>query len=133
MNITEHLEKLPYLLSLFVPVLLFFLLGLWFARRAFREDHQRLQRAIEENDHLAAELIEALAPERDLQKDLLSRLEVQKIELQERSDRLESEWTARAQREEEIWSAKLREAEEELFTEKCRSRDLRNRLSHFES
>jgi len=107
MNFTEHLEKIPFFLSLFLPVIIFFLFGLFLAWMGFRGDHKRFKKAVEENDHLAADLTRALAPEKDMSQTLLGRIERQKAE----------------------WSAAIKSAQDELLTEQCRTRDLSNQLA----
>jgi len=104
--LAEHLQKIPYLLSLFLPVAIFFTFGLWLARRKYQSDHKRLNRAVEENDHLAADITRALAPEKDVSKSLFGRLEMQR----------------------DHWAAEIKRAQDDLFTERCRTRDLRNQL-----
>ncbi len=111
MSLAEHLQKIPYLLSLFLPIIIFFIFGLWLARMQFKRDHKRLKKAVEENDHLAADLTRALAPEKDMSKSLLGRIEEQKA----------------------AWASAIKKAEDELFTEQCRTRDLRNQLAQYET
>ncbi len=111
MSFIEHLEKIPFLLSLFAPIIIFFLFGLWLARSRYKKDHKRLKKAVEENDHLAADLTRALAPEKSTNQSLLSRIEEQKSQ----------------------WSKALKAAEDALFTEQCRTRDLTNQIESLQT
>ncbi len=108
LNLSEHFTKVPYWLSLFFPIILFFLFGLWLARSKYGKDVKRLKIAIEENHHLTADITRALVPEKDKSKILLNRIEKQSNH----------------------WHAALKKLEDELFTEQCRTRDLRKEIEH---
>ena len=56
LSITEHLEKIPFLLWLFLPVVLFFLGGLILAWWIWYKHARRLNLALAEHDRLSAEL-----------------------------------------------------------------------------
>lgn len=64
----EHLEKIPYLLSLFLPIVVFFFFGLWIAYRKWSPDAGRLKRALSEHETLSQQLATASSDEKDLGK-----------------------------------------------------------------
>jgi len=55
LSLLEHLEKIPYLLSLFFPVALFFLAGLALAWVIWRKEGRRLEKVLAEYDQLSAD------------------------------------------------------------------------------
>ncbi len=64
--ILEHLQKIPYLISLFVPVALFFFAGLALSRWIWYKDARRLQSALSEHDRLANGLASGYQKKHDL-------------------------------------------------------------------
>jgi len=52
----EHLQKIPFLLSLFLPIILFFLLGLWIAHWCKRKNIEAAKNALAEQESLLKEL-----------------------------------------------------------------------------
>lgn len=75
----EHLQKIPYLLSFFVPIALFFGLGLWLAHWIWYKHARRLQLGLRENEVLNADLAK-------IQAGKLSAVDV---------DAIEGEWQAK--------------------------------------
>ena len=64
--LSEHLEKIPYLLSIFLPVALFFLAGLFLAWLFWYKHARRLNQAIAEHDRLSADLSAGYQKKHDL-------------------------------------------------------------------
>ena len=107
---SEHLEKIPYLLTLFLPIILFFLLGLGLAWLGHLSEAKRLRRVLDENSDLVAKTKKATNPETELAQKIVSNLE--------------------ARQEDQL--RELKAKQDELFIAQCKVRDLSNRLSHHE-
>lgn len=64
--LTEHLQKIPYLLSLYLPVALFFLAGLALAWILWYKHSRRLHYALAKHESLTAELADCYQKDYDL-------------------------------------------------------------------
>lgn len=74
----EHLQKIPYLLSIFFPIALFFSIGLGIAYYLWHKHSRRLTIALKENHELNTDLIRVYGSERTTKG--ITPEELQKIE-----------------------------------------------------